>query len=320
MTRSPSDERAAESAAVPTAAPASPLASLWNAPYVLLTFAVLFWSGNFIVGRATKGIVPPVGLAFWRWTIGLLLVVCIGRTQIRKDLGALSASWRVLVLLGLLGIAIFNTMVYFGLQTTTAVNALLLQSAMPLIILATTFLLYRERPGLLPSLGVLISIGGVFAIATQGDWNALASMSFNTGDLWILLAVACYAFYSALLRKRPLVHPLSFLAATFAIGALFLLPLYIHEHLEVARIRPGWTSYLAIAYVAVFPGFLSYLLYNRGVELAGANAAGHFVHLMPIFGSGLAILLLGESLAAFHLIGAAFIATGLALATFSRPS
>jgi len=313
MSNSPSDERALARLSGPLA-----ISQLWRAPYVLLTFAILFWAGNFIVARATTGIVPPVALAFWRWTIGLALVVCLGAGQIRRDWSILSANWRFLVMLGILGIATFNTLVYYGLQTTTAVNALLLQSAMPLVILAATFLLYRERPGFWPALGVLVSIIGVFIIATKGDWHALASLMFNAGDIWVLLAVVSYAFYSALLRDRPQVHPLSFLAATFAIGSLILLPLYVHEHVAVAQVQPTPAAYLAIAYVAIFPGFLSYLLYNRGVELAGANTAGHFMHLMPIFGSGLAILLLGERLALFHIAGAAFIATGLGLAMLKR--
>jgi drug/metabolite transporter (DMT)-like permease len=290
---------------------------VWRSSYILLTLAVLFWSGNFIVGRATAGIVPPVALAFWRWTIGLALVLCLGMAHVRRDWGTLARHWRILIVLGALGIAAFNTLVYFGLQATTAVNALLLQSAMPVIILAATFLLYGERPNGRQALGVLVSIIGVIIIATKGDWGTLVQMTFNPGDLWVLLAVAAYALYSTMLRKRPAVHPLSFLAATFAIGALMLAPLYIHEH-AAAQVQPVRAAYLAIAYVAVFPGFVSYLLYNRGVELVGANAAGHFMHLMPIFGSGLAILLLGERFAGFHLAGAFFIAAGLGLATFRR--
>jgi drug/metabolite transporter (DMT)-like permease len=294
------------------------ISRLWGSPYSLLILAVLFWSGNFIVGRAVVGIVPPVALAFWRWTFGLVLVLCFGMSHIRRDAGVIAASWRMLLLLAMLGISAFNTLIYFGLQTTTAVNALLLQSAMPIVILAATYLLYGERPGLSQFAGVLLSLAGIAVIASKGDWQALASLSFNFGDIWVLSAVGAYAFYSALLRKRPSVHPLSFLAATFSLGALMLLPLYVREHLLVAQVQPVASAYLAIAYVAAFPGFLSYLLYNRGVELAGANKAGHFMHLMPILGSLLTIILLGERFAGFHLAGAALIGAGLGLATVLR--
>ncbi|MFV0294782.1 MAG: DMT family transporter [Hyphomicrobiaceae bacterium] len=288
---------------------------LWHSPYILLTFAVLFWSGNFIVGRATAGVVPPVALAFWRWTIGLALVCCLGARHIRRDWSTLKRSWRILLVLGALGIAAFNTLVYVGLQTTTAMNALLMQSAMPAVILAAVFLLHSERPSAGQAIGVAISICGVVAIAARGDLQTLAALSINAGDAWVLAAVVAYAVYSALLRKRPSVHPLSFLAAIFTIGSAMLLPLYLHEHLMVAKVQPVPLAYFAIAYVAIFPGFLSYLLYNRGVELVGANAAGHFMHLMPIFGSVLAIAVLGEHLALFHVIGAALIGSGLMLAT-----
>lgn len=294
------------------------LSSFWSAPYVLLTLAVLFWSGNFIVGRAVIDLVPPVALAFWRWTVGLLLILLIGRQHVVEDFRALKTSWRILLVLAALGIATFNTFVYLGLHTTTALNALLLQSAMPVVILALTFLLFGERPGIAPATGVVISMTGVATVASGGDWSALASLSFNGGDLWVLAAVGAYALYSVLLRKRPAVHPLSFLAAIFALGALMLLPLYVHEHIAVGQVQPSAAAFLAIAYVAVFPGVLSYLFFNRGVELAGANASGHFIHLMPIFGSVLAILLLGENIAGFHIAGGVLIAAGLALAAATR--
>ncbi len=293
-------------------------ASGWNMPYLLLTLAVLFWSGNFIVGRAIAADVPPVTLAFWRWTIGLVFILALGHRQLRADFPVLLRAWPMVVLLSGLGIAVFNTLVYFGLQSTTAVNGLLLQSAMPLIILLFSFLLFREKPRLNQVAGVLVSVIGVLAIACQGDIAVLWSLAVNIGDVWILLAVMSYALYSALLRKRPAVQPFSFLAATFSLGALMLAPLYAMELRAGMRIVPEPGSYLAILYVAVFPGFLSYLFYNRGVELVGANRAGHFMHLMPVFGSILAVLFLGESFRGFHLAGIALIGGGILFAMLPR--
>jgi drug/metabolite transporter (DMT)-like permease len=294
------------------------LRTLWSAPYILLTLAVLFWSGNFIVGRAVSDLVPPVALAFWRWTAGLVIVLAFGWRHVIADLHKLKASWPILVILAALGIATFNTFVYLGLHTTTALNAVLLQSAMPIVIIVMTFVFFGERPGFAPAVGVAVSMAGVATIASAGDWSALASLTINRGDLWVLAAVGAYALYSVLLRKRPDVHPLSFLAATFALGALMLVPLLVYEHFAIKPLEPSVTAFLAIAYVAVFPAVLSYLFFNRGVELAGANAAGHFIHLIPLFGSALAILLLGESLASFHILGGILIASGLILATVGR--
>jgi drug/metabolite transporter (DMT)-like permease len=290
----------------------------WNAPYLLLTLAVLFWSGNFIVGRAIAGDVPPVTLAFWRWTIGLVFILALGYRQLRADLPVLWRNWPMVVLLAGIGIAVFNTLVYFGLQSTTAVNGLLLQSAMPLLILMCSFVLFRERPSLNQTVGVLVSIVGVMVIACRGDLAVLVSLSVNMGDVWILVAVLSYAVYSALLRKRPTVAALSFLAATFFLGALMLVPLYAMEMRAGRYIEPVASSYLAILYVAAFPGFLSYLFFNRGVELVGANRAGHFLHLMPVFGSALAILFLGEAIRGFHLAGIALIGGGILFAMLPR--
>ncbi len=274
--------------------------------------------GNFIVGRAVAGDVPPVTLAFWRWTIGLVFILALGHRQLRADLPVLLRAWPVVILLSGLGIAVFNTLVYFGLQSTTAVNGLLLQSAMPLIILLFSFLLFREAPRLNQVIGVIISIIGVLAIACQGDVAVLLSLAVNIGDVWILLAVMSYALYSALLRKRPAVQPFSFFAATFLLGALMLVPLYAMELRAGLRIAPQPGSYLAILYVALFPGFLSYLFYNRGVELVGANRAGHFMHLMPVFGSLLAVGFLGETIQGFHLAGIALIGGGIFFAMLGR--
>lgn len=293
-------------------------ARLWAAPAPLLTLAVFFWSCNFVVGRAVAAEVPPVALAFWRWTLGLVLVLVVGHEDVRRDWPIMRANVGRLTLLAALGIAAFNTFVYIGLATTTALNALLLQSAMPIVIIGATLVLFGERPGWLQALGVMVSICGVATIASRGNPASLAALELHAGDLWVIAAVVAYAGYSALLRQRPPIQPLSFLAATFALGSLMLAPLYAWEHVTTAQLRLTPVSLLAVGYVAIFPAFVSQLFFNRGVELAGANAAGHFVHLMPLFGSVLAVGLLGERLAGFHILGGALIAAGLVLAILGR--
>jgi drug/metabolite transporter (DMT)-like permease len=294
------------------------LGAAWTSPRLLLIATVLFWSGNFIVGRAVHGLVPPVALAFWRWTIAWLLVAAVGLRQARADLPALLRHWPILLGLSAFGVAGFNTFIYIGLTSTTAINALLLQSAMPLIILAATFALFDERPRSNQVAGIAVSLVGVAEIAARGDARNLATLSFNVGDIWILAAVVSYALYSALLRRRPKVSPLGFLAFTFGAGALMLLPLAIAEYRSGTRIVAAPQALLAIGYVAMFPGFLCYLFYNRAVELIGANAAGHYMHLMPVFGSVLAIVLLGERLGTHHVIGFVAIALGLLIAAVGR--
>lgn len=295
-------------------------ARFWASPALLLSLASLFWAGNFIVGRAVLTSAPPVTLAFWRWTLAILPVLWLAQRQLD-----LRAEWRVLrghlgvvAVLAVLGIACFNTFVYLGLRETTSINALLMQSMMPLLILMVCFLLYGERPGVLPLCGMGLSVAGVAFIASRGDLGQLAGLALNPGDLWVLAAVVAYAFYSALLRKRPKLHPLSFLLVIFVIGAVALLPFMVLEYRRGLRLVLSAEMGLALAYLVIFPSFLSYLFFNRGVELLGAARAGAFIHLLPVFGAGLAVLFLGERIEIFHIGGASLIATGLGLASWAK--
>ncbi len=299
--------------------PTRPFAKLANQPYLLLTLTMLFWSGNFILGRAVNAEVPPVGLAFWRWTGGSLLIIGFAWPHLRRDWPVIRRAWKLITLLAILGITVFNTLVYTGLHATTAINALLLQSTMPVVIVLMSFLLFRERVTLAQVGGIVLSLAGVLTIIAKGSLDLLLSLSLNWGDLLIFIAVVGYAAYSVLLRKRPVMHPLSFLAVTFILGDLILSPFYVWENLAGNVMQFNRVTLLAVAYVSVFPSILAYLCFNRGVELAGANRAGLFFHLMPLFGSVMAILFLGERFRPFHAFGILLILGGILLATRPFP-
>ena len=291
---------------------------LENHPYSLLILAVLFWAGNFILGRAFHSDIPPIALAFWRWLGAALLVSGPALKFLRRDGPMLRRHWRMVLLLAALGIAAFNTLVYSGLQYTQAINALLMQSLMPVLIVALSFLLFGERVRPLQVLGILVSLGGAITLIAHGDPALLAALRFNRGDLLVAAAVVCYAGYSTLLRKRPPVHPLSFIAVTFWLGAVMILPFYLWEIFCVRPLQLQASAVLVIGYVAVFPSIVSYLCYNRGVEQIGANRAGLFIHLLPLFGSLMAILFLGETFFPYHAVGIGLIAAGIYLATRTR--
>ena len=291
------------------------LARIFDMPYLLLPLAPLFWSGNFIVGRAVRTALPPIGLAFWRWCLSALIVVSVARPHLVRDWPAIRAHWKILALLSVCGIAAFNTLVYTGLQFTSAINGILLQSAIPVCIVVMSYLLFRETVTLLQTGGILISLAGAVVIITQGNLAIFTHLALNIGDLLIIIAVLSYAVYSALLRKRPPLHPLSVLAVTFTLGALILLPFYIWEHVFRQIMPVTRLTLIAVGYVAIFPSIVAYLCYNRGVELLGVNRAGLFIHLMPVFGSLLAIALLGEAFRWYHALGIALIITGIALTT-----
>jgi drug/metabolite transporter (DMT)-like permease len=287
---------------------------LWRTGWLLLLIPPLLWSGNFVLARGMRADVPPVALAFWRWAGAFVFCLPFAWPHLRRDVPVLARHWVNTLLLAATGIAAFNTMIYIGLHGTTALNAVLLQSAMPLFILLWAILLFREVPGPRETLGILVSMGGVAVIAGHGSIEALAGLRFNPGDIWVVGAVIAYAFYSALLRRRPAVHPMSFLAVTFVLGAAMLVPLYLAELRAGHHIVIGVPALLTLLYVAIFPSLIAYLAFNRGVDLVGAGRAGQFVHLMQVFGTLLAVIFLGESLRPFHAAGIGLIAVGLYLA------
>jgi drug/metabolite transporter (DMT)-like permease len=288
---------------------------VWNSAWSLLILANLFWAGNIVLGRGVAGHVPPITLAYWRWTGAFLIAFGFAWPYLKRDAPVILRHWPMMLLLSATGIATYNTMSYIGLTSTTALNVLLLQSAGPLVIIVWAFALFGDRPTPRQSAGVALSLIGVAVIAAHGSLETLLHLSLNRGDVWILVAMGIYGVYAAMFRRRPAAHPLSFLVATMGIGSMMILPFYIWEVMQGGRIEGGLPSWLAMAYIAVFPSFIAYLFFNRGIELIGPARAGQSWHLMPVFGSILAVLFLGETFYVYHAIGIAMIGAGILLAS-----
>jgi drug/metabolite transporter (DMT)-like permease len=287
---------------------------------LLLAVAALLWSGNFVLGRAVAGRVPPVALAFWRWAVALAVLLPVTAGAVRRAAPVLRRSWRVLVPLGILGVGNFNLLVYVGLTETTATNALLLNSACPAFILAISFAAGLDRASPRQLAGIALSLAGVVTIVTRGAPGAVLSVSFARGDLWVLAAVLSWAAYTILLSRRPAgLEPLPLLTVLVAIGVLWIAPFYALELWRGARLHLDVVSASAILYVALFASLAAYALWNAGVAAIGASHAGVFLHLMPAFGSILAALALGEAFRAFHAAGIALILAGVTLAGALRP-
>src|ERR1700733_7470573 len=191
---------------------------VWNSAWTLLVLANLFWAGNIVLGRGMAGLVPPIALAYWRWTGAFLVAVGFAWPYLKRDAPPLLRHWRMMLLLSATGIATYNTLSYIGLAGTTALNVLLLQSAGPLIIILWAFALFGERPTPWQAAGVAVSLLGVATIAAHGSVTTLLQLSLNRGDVWILVAMAIYGVYAAMFRRRPPAHPLSFLVATMGLG------------------------------------------------------------------------------------------------------
>lgn len=296
-----------------------PLRRAWNwlygQPYLLATITMAFWAANFIVGRGVRADVPPVTLALIRWTGAFLVLLPFAWPYLRADLPVMLRRWRMMLALSVIGISCFNTFAYTGLQYTTAMNGLLLQSSAPILIALFVFLIYRERLNLFQALGIAVSLGGVVYIVVGGDFALLRGLEVNVGDLWVLAGFITWGIYTALLRDRPVIHWLSFLAATFFLGGLALVPFWLWEIASGRVLHFTWTALAGGVYVALFPSVIAYMCYNRAVELVGANAIGPFFHLIPVIGSLMAIVALGERIELFHLIGFAVVMAGIALAS-----
>lgn len=287
----------------------------WGSAGLLLCAASLFWALNPIVARAVHHLVTPLGMAFWRWVVAMGVGLLFAWPHLVADRRAILQNWKMLSFLGTLGIGAFALVVYWGLQYTTATNNLMMQGAMPSMILLLSTVIFRDRITIGQLAGTLVSLAGLLVIVAQGSLANILAMTFNRGDAAALFGVFLYSLYSTLLRKKPAIHQLSFLVTLFGVGAASIAIPYLleiaHGHYMAARIEVP----LAILYVGIFPSLLAYFFFNRSVDLIGVARASIYMNLPPVFGVALAILLLGEHLAPFHIAGAALVGAGVFMAT-----
>jgi drug/metabolite transporter (DMT)-like permease len=291
-----------------------PIRRFADQPYLLLSLTSLFWAGNVVVARFVTGHIPPVTLAFLRWTGAFLVLLPFAFKYIRTDWPKIRANLPMMVLLAATGIGAYNTIGYYGLQYTTALNALLIQSAAPLFVAFWSLVLFRTHLTAAQAIGILTSLAGVLMIIARGDFASLLAVGFNRGDLLFLLALMIFCIYQAMMPYRPQVHPLAFLAFVIGCGALLNVPFVVWEVASGHTTVFDTETMLALSYVIIFPSVLAYLCFNRGVELIGANRSAPFYHLIPVFGSVLAIGFLGERPQLFHLIGYVLVLAGVFIA------
>lgn len=281
----------------------------------LLALPPLFWAGNFLVGRMMNGLVPPMTLLFWRWALAFVLILPFAWTSLRRDLPRYRAQFWRLFGAALSGIVAFNSFIYIGLHFTTASNALLLNSLIPVLILLAGAAFYGQRLNPLALLGVLLSFAGVLVILTQGDAAALLALELSRGDLIVFCALIAWTAYTFLLRGFSTdVDRIGLMTAQIAVGLVVLLPMMLAE-MQVAPSAIWNTKTLsALAYLAVFPSILAYVFYTAAVARVGPTRAGLSIHLIPVFGVILAVALLGERLHLYHLAGVVAIGGGILLA------
>lgn len=278
-----------------------------------LTLAALFWAGNFVAGRALRDDADPVMLNVLRWLLCLALFLPLVGPSLARQWRVVCREWRLVTALGATGIAAFHTLVYLALVETTAVNALLILTLAPVLIMAGAALAGQERPTRVQWIGSMVSLFGALVLVTRGDVTALMVLQLNKGDLWMLGAVLAWALYSLLLRRRPQDLPQDVTLAASIIAALVLLcPLLLLRGADIRfNVTPATLG--ALVYIAVFASLIAFLLWSHGVNEIGAARAGQFVNLMPVFGAVLAVLLLGERITWSQVMGALLVFAGILL-------
>jgi len=302
---------------IPAAPPPVPDPVRWlnNQPYLLLTLTALFWAGNIVLARYVAGHVPPMTLSCVRWIGAFFMLLPFARPHLKRDWPALRARLPLMVVLSATGFAFNNALSYWALQYTQALNALLIQSSGPLFVALWSLALFGVRLTWAQLAGITISLLGVLTIILRGDLAAFVSIQFNKGDLMFAGAVLSFGLYSALMPRRPKTHQLSLICFTIGCGALLLLPFSIWEFSTGFTPKPDALTVATLIYVVIFPSTLAYLFFNRGIALIGPNRAAPFLHLVPVFGSAMAILLLGEQPRLFHLVGYVLVLAGVVIAS-----
>jgi drug/metabolite transporter (DMT)-like permease len=287
---------------------------------IYATLAVLFWSGNFVFGRMVSADIEPMQLSFFRWFFVFLILLPYLIYRAKHIFDIFKKEYLILIILGTLGIAAFNTFLYYGLQTTTATNGLLINSSIPILIVFLSAIILNIKLTKIQTSGIIISTLGVIYLILKGNLENIITLEFTHGDIWILLSSLIWALYCVLLKYKPKdLNAFDFLSITTLLGIIGLTGVFfaLGYSFEFSSLNNEKVLY-PFMYMVIFPSLLSFYFWNSAIDEVGANKVGQFTHLMPIFGASLAFIILGEKLEIYHLFGALFIALGIYLSIFLK--
>ena len=288
-------------------------------PHLLLFITALVWASHWIVARSVIPYASPVSMAFWRWVAAMAVLAPFAVGPLRRNWKAVLLAWRPILFFGTCGTVLYNGAGYVGIRSSTATNAVIFQSLTPVLIPLFGWVLFRERIRARTAGGLALSFCGVLAIVCRLDPAVLLKLQANPGDLWLLACVALWALYTACVRWQPReLDPLAFMLAVMLAGMVTGLPAYLVDLYAGGGAEPSATFVLGVLYLGAFASVLCYILWNRGVRAIGAAKAGAYLNLIPLLGAGMATLILGEDLHAYHVVGLVLILSGVWLATRVR--
>jgi len=288
--------------------------------FFLLTLSSFFWSGNFFVGKlAFNNDLSPFKLSFFRWLLAFIILLPLTINEITKTFYIYKKNLFFILIVSILGVTIFNSFTYISLRTTLVINSSLMASMTPVLIIGFSWLIFKTKTTSFQFMGILLSLLGAICIVLKGNINNLFNLFFTPGDIWMIVAIFSWSLYSVLLKKiNSKLSQLAILEIMIFLGLIFIIPFYIFESLDNGFLPNKITEFYMIIYVAIFAGIISFFCWNKGVSIIGANRAGFFLHLIPVFSSIWAIFFLKEVFSSFHLIGAILILLGIILSNFKR--
>ncbi len=294
----------------------------YNLAYFILVLTTIFWSGNFIIGKTASIFnIPPFSLNFYRWFFAGLILLPFTYKEIIKKKNYIIKNLPFFIILGVTSITIFNSIVYYSLYFTQVISGILMISTIPVWIIFISSILKIEKTNFFQINGVILSLTGVIFIITKADIDIIRNLEFNKGDLSMVVAMFSWAIYSALLKSRTYeISQTSLLEIIIICGLVFLIPIYFIEMSLGYLIVLGKPFYLILTYVVFFPGLAAFFFWIKGISIIGANRAGIFLHLMPIIGALMAMIIFKEKFMIYHFLGAIFIIAGITLSNIKKPN
>ena len=283
--------------------------------YLFLVLATFCWSGNFIVGKfATVYEIPPLTLNVFRWISVWFILIPFTYKEIFENLPYIKKNWLVISFMGVITISTFNSVVYFALNYTQVINAVLMLSAIPAATIVLSSLMKIEETNIFQLLGLVLSIIGIGSIISNGDIQKIISLDFNKGDMWMLVCVITWSLYSTLLKKNNFkFSQFTLIQLMVSVGILFLIPQFFYEKSIGLELSLDKNFFLILIYVAIFPAIAAYYFWQKGIEIIGPNRASMFIQLMPLFSAVMAIIIFKEKFELYHFVGAIFILSGIYL-------